>query len=70
MCVRLRCNSYKCFFELGWDDRYATNFYSNPFGKGKDGKITVTLNVVLVEGITNEYGLNLKINSHDQIKRY
>lgn len=38
--------------------------------KGKDGKISGSLSIESFEGVTNEYGLTLKINPGDQIEGY
>ncbi|WP_231687576.1 hypothetical protein [Bacillus sp. FJAT-22090] len=63
-------NTVKNGFTLSFGLKDKNKNVGSIIDKGKDGKITGTLNVVSVEGVTNEYGLKLKINSHDQIKRY
>ncbi|MFB5086088.1 hypothetical protein PGC35_02520 [Psychrobacillus sp. PGGUH221] len=37
---------------------------------GKDGALTGPLNVISIDGVTNAYGLNLKVNTGFQIKGY
>ncbi|MEI4768830.1 hypothetical protein WAX74_04055 [Psychrobacillus sp. FJAT-51614] len=63
-------NAVKDGFTLSFGLKDKNKSVGSIIDKGKDGKISGTLNVVSVEGVTNEYGLNLKINSHDQIKGY
>jgi len=38
--------------------------------KGKDGTLSGPLDVIAIDGVTNAYGFNLKVNSGFQIKGY
>ncbi|WP_144513356.1 hypothetical protein [Bacillus sp. FJAT-22090] len=57
-------------FTLTFDQKDKYKAVGTILDKGKDGKLTGTLNVVSVEGITNEYGLNLQTNARDVITGY
>lgn len=57
-------------FTLTFDQKDKYKAVGTIIDKGKDGKLTGTLNVVSVEGITNEYGLNLQTNTRDVITAY
>ncbi|WP_427138235.1 hypothetical protein [Psychrobacillus psychrodurans] len=57
-------------FTLSFDQKDKYKAVGTIIDKGKDGNLTGTLNVVSVEGITNEYGLNIQTNTRDVITGY
>ncbi|MFF2753547.1 hypothetical protein ACFVR1_07265 [Psychrobacillus sp. NPDC058041] len=60
-------DTYFTTVKNGFNIRFGSGIMLN---KGKDGKLSGALSIESVEGVTNEYGLTLKINTADQINRY